>query len=422
VNSYPPHAAQTEPLSHTVMLTLEEAALGKVESVRIPRADICPACAGTGQSWRDDDGTCSTCHNKGAFNYEKVFEVRIPAGVETGSRLRIAGEGNLGASQAERGDLYINIKVREHSLFERQGIHLHTFVQLTEHELTNGTEAIVPTLLDGRKQLRIPAGTAGDTIFRLAGLGVCSLESSERGDLFVRVGTQARQAPRQAAPQAAWQASGQATNGASFFNTPSTQNSTNGWWFLKHPKGIVVAAGLLGLVALVAFNNYRGRVSPRKPEVNANFSPSPSVDPTARYSPTPEPSPARPPFSLLNGANITPPKGPRGDNSMTIINGGYYDIALKLVSSSTQKTRRFIYVRANSTAVMKNLAREVCVLRWESGSDWDVEARRFLTSRSLNQFDKDFDLRKIRYTVSFDPSPTGTLRRTPIDESEFEDK
>jgi hypothetical protein len=413
VNSYPPHASQLGAISHTLTLSLEEAASGKVASIRIPRVDICVACGGTGQSWRDDNGTCANCNSKGSFEYEKALEVRIPPGVETGSRLRIAGEGNMDASQSARADLFITINVRRHETFERRGKDLHCFVKLTQGELTMGTQVIIPTLLDGQKLLRIPPGTAGGTAFRLGGLGLGYGESDERGDLFVKVGTQT---PTPAS---------HARTESPFATQPSPKRSEVSEFFLKNFRDIAIAVGIILVLGFLALNN-RSNKNLTSQNLNTTVYPSPvyplPTRPPPSYVPTPMPSPARLPFALPNGANITPPQGPRGDNSMTIVNGGYWDIAVKIVSRSSQKTRRFVYVRADSTAVVKNLAREVCLLRWESGNDWDTSARRFLGARAIHQFDQDFDLRKVRYTIHFTPSPTGTLRETPIDESEFDDK
>jgi hypothetical protein len=392
-------------------ITLEDAARGKVESLRIPRKDICESCAGTGQSWRDDDGTCASCNNKGWFKYEKALEVRIPAGIESGARLRIPSEGNIDAPYTARGDLYITIVVSKHELFERKAKQLYTFVKLSGEEIVRGTEVIVPTLLDGRKQLRIPPGTVDGTSFRLAGLGLRSIESDERGDLFVKVGKQRVNAANNA------------KTGASFSVQPSPQRSAVREFFLDNAKVITVVAGVLLVLGFFYITSYRNSPKPISTPTNANSYPSPAVQPTTWLRPTPTPTVRNdPPFALPSGANIIPPQGPRGDNRMTIINSGYADIALKIVSSSSQKTRRFVYVRANSTAVITGLAREVCLLRWETGTDWDVNTRRFLYSRAVYQFDKDFDLRRVRYTVDFTPSPLGTLHQNPINESDFEDK
>jgi hypothetical protein len=136
-------------------------------------------------------------------------------------------------------------------------------------------------------------------------------------------------------------------------------------------------------------------------------------------SPTP---PARAPFSLPNGSNITPPQGPRGNSYLIINNDTYSDVAVKLVSSSTQKTRRFVYVRANKQTKINNVAREVCILRIMSGTDWDTNTRRFLSSRSFYEFDQPFNFHKSPYKVSLQPDLRGTLRDIPINEADFEDK
>lgn len=414
MSSYPPHASHLGAISYTLTLSLEEAAKGKVESLRIPRVDICVACGGTGQSWRDDNGTCSKCNSRGSFQYEKALEVRIPPGVETGSRLRIAGEGNMDASLSARADLFISINVRRHEIFDRRGKDLHSFVKLAQWELTMGTQVVVPTLLDGQKLLKIPPGTAEGTVFRLAGLGLSYGEDGERGDLFVKVGTQTTPPASYARPQ------------SPYTTQPSPQKSTASEFFLNNFRGIAIAAGIILVLGFLALTNNRSNKSSTTQNFNTTMYPSPAYPlPTRQppsYIPTPTPSPARLPFALPNGANITPPQGPRGNGMMKIVNGGDWDMAVKVVSTSTQKTRRFVYVRADSTAVIRGLAREVCLLRWESGIDWDVNARRFLGSRSLHQFDQDFDLRRANHEIHFTPSLTGTLRRTPIDENEFEDK
>jgi hypothetical protein len=410
VKSYPPQASQTGPLSYTLTITLEDVAKGKVESLRIPRKDICDSCAGTGQSWRDDNGTCASCNNRGWFKYEKALEVRVPAGIEHGARLRIQGEGNVDAPYTARGDLYITIVVSKHELFERKGKHLYTFVKLAEEEIVRGTEVIVPTLLDGRKQLRIPPGTGDGPSFRLAGLGLRSIENDERGDLFVKVGTQRVKD------------ADDAKTGSSFSTPPSPQKSAVREFFLDNAKVITVVAGVLLVLGFFYITSYRNSPEPVSTPTNTNSYPSPTVQPTTWVRPTSTPTVRNdPPFSLPNGANIIPPQG-RGDNKVQIINSEYSDIAVKLVSSSSQKTRRFVYIRAGKTATITNLPREVYLLRWESGSDWDVNTRRFLYARAIHQFDQEFDLRRRPYRIHFTSSPEGTLRELPINESDFEDK
>lgn len=406
-------------ITHVVTISLAEAATGKTESLIVPREDACEICSGTGQSWRSE-GACANCNNTGYLRHEKRFEVRIPAGIESGSKMRIAGEGSLGAAQAARGDLFIVVNVSPHELFERKGKDLHSFFRVTEDEIKVGGEVIVPTLLDGQKRLRIPPGTNAGTVFRLAGLGLCSLADAGRGDLFVSVGNEPVKHD------------GANAGGASVVTPPSTrQRGAVKEFVSNHSKGLVFAALLL-CASLIYFNSQRSNRSVLSTSDNANISspPAAKLAPPRVVIPDDPPPPPPPsftqptstPFSLPNGANITPPQGPRGDMTMKIVNSGYTDIALKVVSSSSQKTRRFVFIRSGSTAVIRNLPHEVCLLRWETGSDWDVNSRRFLYARSLHQFDQTFDLRKARYTVDFTPSPEGTLHEEALDESEFEDK
>jgi molecular chaperone DnaJ len=114
------------------------------------------------------------------------MEVKIPAGVETGSRLRIAGEGESGTQGGPTGDLYVVIHVKEHEQFERQGSNLYSSVPVTFAQAALGSEVTVQTL-DGQQQVKIPAGTQTGTVFRLKGQGVPVLGGRGRGDLFVSV-------------------------------------------------------------------------------------------------------------------------------------------------------------------------------------------------------------------------------------------
>ena len=423
MNSNPTQTHQPANTSYTVTISLSEAATGKTESLIVPREDACEICSGTGQSWRDD-GTCTNCDNTGYVRYEKRFELLIPAGIEGGARMRIAGEGNLGSGQAVRGDLYIVVNVSPHELFERKGKDLHCFFRLTEDELKAGGEVVVPTLLDGRKRLRIPPGINANTVLRMAGMGLRSLEDAERGDLFVRVGNKPVKSV------------GVNEHGPSVETPPTPPRESSVKVFVRdHTKGVIFTAGLLLCAGLIYFGSQRSGPSRPPASNNANVSTTPAAKPTATLVPSPKlpvpPDPAptptfmqplRPPFSLPNGTNITPPQGPRGDMTIEIVNRASGDIALKVVSSSSQKTRRFVFVRSGKTAVIKNLPREVYMLRWETGSDWDVNSRRFIYMRSLQQFDKTFDLQRRNLIVHFTPSLTGTLREEALDESEFEDK
>jgi molecular chaperone DnaJ len=117
---------------------------------------------------------------------EQTLEVKIPAGVDTGARLRISGEGEAGSGGGRRGDLYVVIHVKEHELFERQGNNLYVNVPITFTQAALGAEIGVPTL-DGEEMLTVPEGTQTGSIFRLKGKGIVSLQGHGRGDLFVVV-------------------------------------------------------------------------------------------------------------------------------------------------------------------------------------------------------------------------------------------
>jgi molecular chaperone DnaJ len=114
------------------------------------------------------------------------MEVKIPSGVETGSRLRLAGEGEAGAQGGPAGDLYVVIHVKEHEQFERQGNNLYASVPVTFAQAALGSEVTVPTL-EGQQNLKIPAGTQTGTVFRLKGNGMPVLGGRGRGDMFVSV-------------------------------------------------------------------------------------------------------------------------------------------------------------------------------------------------------------------------------------------
>nr|MBA3323131.1 molecular chaperone DnaJ [Pyrinomonadaceae bacterium] len=146
-------------------------------------ARTCGNCRGTGRIIRTP---CRTCRGAGRIERERSMEVKIPAGVETGSRLRIAGEGEGGANGGGAGDLYVVIHVKEHERFERQGANLYASVPVTFAQAALGAEVAVETLKD-TEQLKIPAGTQTGTVFRLKGRGMPVLGGRGHGDLFVSV-------------------------------------------------------------------------------------------------------------------------------------------------------------------------------------------------------------------------------------------
>jgi molecular chaperone DnaJ len=209
-------------LRYDLEITLEEAAKGMTAQLRIPRLETCETCTGTGAKSGTQPETCATCSGAGQVRYQQGFfsvartcgacrgtgriiknpcetcngagrtererqmEVKIPAGVETGSRLRITGEGEGGASGGGAGDLYVVIHVKEHEQFERQGSNLYAAVPVTFAQAALGSEIMVQTLA-GEQPLKIPAGTQTGTVFRLKGHGMPVLGGRGHGDLFVSV-------------------------------------------------------------------------------------------------------------------------------------------------------------------------------------------------------------------------------------------
>src|ERR671917_290438 len=200
----------------------KEAAEGMTAQLRVPRLEACDGCKGSGAAPGTQPETCSGCNGTGQVRYqqgffsvartcgqcrgagrvirtpceqckgagrverEKQIEVKIPAGVETGSRLRLAGEGEAGAQGGPAGDLYVVIHVKEHDVFERQGNNLYAPQPLSFAPAAPGSEVTVPTL-EGQQNLKIPAGTQTGTVFRLKGNGMPVLGGRGRGDMFVSV-------------------------------------------------------------------------------------------------------------------------------------------------------------------------------------------------------------------------------------------
>ncbi len=209
-------------LRYDLEITLEEAAGGMTAQLRIPRLEACEKCKGTGAAPGTQPESCETCGGMGQVRYqqgffsvsrtchvcrgagrvigtpcadckgagrierEKSMEVKIPAGVETGSRLRVQGEGESGTSGGPAGDLYVVIHVAEHERFERQGSNLYASVPVTFAQAALGAEVPVETL-DSQQTLKIPMGTQTGTVFRLKGQGMPVLGGRGRGDLFISV-------------------------------------------------------------------------------------------------------------------------------------------------------------------------------------------------------------------------------------------
>lgn len=143
----------------------------------------CPECRGAGEIISDP---CNTCHGEGRVQRESRIKLRIPAGVDTGTRLRSSGNGDAGVRGGSAGDLYVFLHVKEHDVFERDDADLFCEVPLPFSTAALGGELKVPTL-DGQSSIKIPAGTQGGTVFRLREKGMPGLSNSRRGDLNVRV-------------------------------------------------------------------------------------------------------------------------------------------------------------------------------------------------------------------------------------------
>ena len=146
----------------------------------------CPRCDGKGRL----RNVCAACHGDGVQSKSEPVEVRIPAGAQAGSRLRVAGKGNAGAMGGASGDLYITVRVEEHPFFRRDGDNIEIQVPITITEACLGSKIEVPTI-DGRALLKVPQGTRNGQKFRLREKGVLSARKDQRGDEIVEVILQA---------------------------------------------------------------------------------------------------------------------------------------------------------------------------------------------------------------------------------------
>ncbi|ARN73285.1 molecular chaperone DnaJ [Oceanicoccus sagamiensis] len=143
----------------------------------------CPNCRGKGKMISDP---CSSCHGQGLIEETKTLSVKVPPGVDTGDRIRLTGEGEAGPDGGPPGDLFVQMNVREHKIFERDGKHLYCEVPISIIDAAMGGELEVPTL-DGRVKLKIPAETQTGKLFRLRGKGVTPVRGGSTGDLLCRV-------------------------------------------------------------------------------------------------------------------------------------------------------------------------------------------------------------------------------------------
>ena len=207
-------------LRYDLEISLEDAASGMKSQITIPRLESCETCSGSGAAPGSAPVTCTGCGGAGQVRFQQGFfsvsrtcsqcrgngrvisnpcrpcqgtgrierqhtlDLKIPAGVDTGARLRLSGEGEPGISGGQAGDLYVVIHVREHETFERQGSNLYVNVPISYATAAIGGEVTVPTL-DGEDSLTVPEGTQTGSVFKLKGKGIVSLQGGGRGDLFV---------------------------------------------------------------------------------------------------------------------------------------------------------------------------------------------------------------------------------------------
>jgi len=143
----------------------------------------CPSCHGAGKIIKDP---CSACHGQGRVEKQKTLEVKVPMGVDTGDRLRLSGEGEAGTNGGPNGDLYVQMNLKPHSIFTREGSDLHCAIPVSFVTAALGGDVEVPTL-NGKVSLKIPHGSQSGKVFRMRGKGVKSVRDSFEGDLFCKI-------------------------------------------------------------------------------------------------------------------------------------------------------------------------------------------------------------------------------------------
>ena len=202
-------------------ISLEDAVRGTTEKIAIPAMEPCSPCGGSGakkgsspitcnscggagqvrtqqgffsvsQTCRQCSGSgkvitdpCKSCRGQGRVEKRKTLSVKIPSGVDTGDRIRLSGEGEAGFNGGPSGDLFVQIKVLPHEVFERDGRHLYCEAPISFIDATLGGEIHIPTL-DGRVKIKIPEGTQTGKLFRLKGKGISPIRGGSTGDLLCR--------------------------------------------------------------------------------------------------------------------------------------------------------------------------------------------------------------------------------------------
>ena len=160
--------------------------LGKVRATQgfftVERS--CPTCSGVGQIIKNP---CSSCGGQGTQKKDRALSVNVPPGVETGTRIRLAGEGETAPRGGVSGDLYIFIEVSKHKIFERDGLNLFCRVPVSMAKASLGGEVEVPTIDGGRSRVRIPAGSQSGRQMRLKGKGMPAIKTIQKGDMFIEM-------------------------------------------------------------------------------------------------------------------------------------------------------------------------------------------------------------------------------------------
>jgi len=209
-------------LRYDMTLTFEEASTGVTTKIKLPRQEYCEACNGTGAKKGTGVVACQTCRGRGQLAYqqgfftitrtcpacqgagqmvrercpecrgqgrierEKIIELRIPPGVDTGTRLRVAGEGEHGPNGGSPGDLFVVLDVKEHAFFERRGADLYCTIPVSLTQAALGADLQVPGL-QGDEKLKIPEGTQSGAVFRIKGKGLADPRGGGKGDLYYHV-------------------------------------------------------------------------------------------------------------------------------------------------------------------------------------------------------------------------------------------
>jgi molecular chaperone DnaJ len=215
-------AQRGEDLRYDIEINLQDVMKGLSVDIQVPRLDLCTRCQGTGAEKNDGIVTCPMCHGRGEVIYQQSFlqirrtcnqcggrgqiirrpctqcrgeryvknerklKVNIPAGVDTGTRLRLSNEGQPGLNSGPPGDLYVVVKVKDHPIFERQGEELHCTIPVNVAQAALGTQIDLLTF-DGLETVKVPESTQSGAHIRLRNLGAPRLQGSGRGDLFVHI-------------------------------------------------------------------------------------------------------------------------------------------------------------------------------------------------------------------------------------------